>query len=36
MSPFKPRTMKMSILTAALQELTPREKRDAVQRNHRK
>lgn len=27
--PFAPRCMKLSILTAALQELTPREKRDA-------
>src|SRR5687767_633143 len=27
--PFTPRPMKLSILTAALQELTPREKRDA-------
>ena len=26
---FRPRTMKLSILTAALQELTPREKREA-------
>jgi sugar phosphate isomerase/epimerase len=29
MKPFAPRPMKLSILTAALQELTPREKRDA-------
>ena len=28
-SEFRPRTMKLSILTAALQELTPRERRDA-------
>ncbi|MGH8166359.1 MAG: hypothetical protein ACREQ1_03930, partial [Woeseiaceae bacterium] len=28
-APFEPRPMKLSILTAALQELTPREKRDA-------
>src|SRR5690349_2849431 len=27
--PFKPQFMKMSVLTAALQELTPREVRDA-------
>jgi len=27
--PFAPRTMKLSILTAALQELTPRDLRDA-------
>jgi len=27
--PFEPRPMKISVLTAALQELTPREKRDA-------
>ena len=27
--PFKPRLMKLSVLTAALQELTPRERRDA-------
>ena len=26
---FKPRPMKLSVLTAALQELTPRERRDA-------
>lgn len=28
-TPFKPKPMKLSVLTAALQELTPREKRDA-------
>jgi sugar phosphate isomerase/epimerase len=28
LAPFKPKLMKLSILTAALQELTPREKRD--------
>lgn len=28
-APFEPKPMKLSILTAALQELTPREKRDA-------
>jgi sugar phosphate isomerase/epimerase len=28
-APFAPRCMKMSVLTAALQELTPRERRDA-------
>ena len=27
--PFRPRNMKLSLLTAALQELTPRERRDA-------
>lgn len=27
--PFRPRNMKLSVLTAALQELTPRERRDA-------
>ena len=27
-APFQPKYMKLSILTAALQELTPREKRD--------
>jgi hypothetical protein len=28
-APFEPRLMRLSILTAALQELTPRERRDA-------
>ena len=27
-APFQPKYMKLSVLTAALQELTPREKRD--------
>ncbi len=27
---FRPRTMRLSILTAALQELTPRARRDAA------
>ena len=27
-APFRPRHMKLSVLTAALQELTPRERRD--------
>ena len=31
---FRPRAMRLSILTAALQELTPRERRDA-DRAHR-
>ncbi len=29
MTPFEPKFMKVGVLTAALQELTPREKRDA-------